>query len=44
MGIEERFDISLIGALALREKQIQQNCRPTLLSISGSPGSPAPSQ
>ena len=30
MGIEERFDISLIGALALREKQIQQNYRPII--------------
>jgi len=28
--IEERFDISLIGALALREKQIQQNDRPII--------------
>ena len=30
MGIEERFDISLIGALALKEKQIQQNYRPII--------------
>ena len=30
MGIEERFDISLIGARALREKQIQQNYRPII--------------
>jgi hypothetical protein len=30
MGIEERFDISLVGALALREKQIQQNYRPII--------------
>jgi putative DNA methylase len=30
MGIEERFDISLIGVLALREKQIQQNDRPII--------------
>lgn len=30
MGIEERFDIPLIGALALKEKQIQQNYRPII--------------
>jgi adenine-specific DNA methylase len=30
MAIEERFDISLIAALALREKQIQQNYRPII--------------
>ena len=30
MGIEERFDISLLGALALRAKQIQQNYRPII--------------
>jgi adenine-specific DNA methylase len=30
MGIEERFNISLIAALALREKQIQQNYRPII--------------
>ena len=30
MGIEKRFDISLISAPALREKQIQQNCRPII--------------
>jgi hypothetical protein len=30
MGIEERFEIAPIGALALREKQIQQNDRNAL--------------
>ena len=30
MGIEQRFNISLIAALALREKQIQQNYRPII--------------
>jgi hypothetical protein len=30
MGIEKRVDISLIGALALREKRIQQNDRPII--------------
>jgi hypothetical protein len=30
MGIEERFDISRIDTLALREKQIQQNYRPII--------------
>src|SRR5712692_7392725 len=30
MGIEERFSISLIAAMALREKQIQQNYRPII--------------
>ena len=30
MGIEERAVISLIGAPALREKQIQQNYRPII--------------
>jgi hypothetical protein len=30
MAIEERFNISLIAALALREKQIQQNYRPII--------------
>ena len=30
MGIEKRFDISLIGTLALKEKQIQQNSRPII--------------
>lgn len=30
MSIEERFDIALIGALALKEKQIQQNYRPII--------------
>src|SRR4030042_4289393 len=30
MGIEKQFDISLIGALALKEKQIQQNYRPII--------------
>ena len=30
MGIEERSVISLIGAPALREKQIQQNYRPII--------------
>jgi hypothetical protein len=28
MAIEDRFNISLIAALALREKQVQQNYRP----------------
>jgi adenine-specific DNA methylase len=30
MAIEERFNISLIAALALREKQVQQNYRPII--------------
>ena len=30
MTIERRFDISLIAAMALREKQIQQNYRPII--------------
>lgn len=30
MSIETRFDIALIAALALREKQIQQNYRPII--------------
>jgi len=30
MGIETRFDIPLVTALALREKQIQQNYRPII--------------
>jgi hypothetical protein len=30
MGLRERLDISLIGALALKEKQIQQNYRPII--------------
>ncbi len=30
MGIEEQFDIALIGELALKEKQIQQNYRPII--------------
>lgn len=30
MTIEDRFDISLIAAMALREKQIQQNYRPII--------------
>ena len=30
MAIENTFDISLIAALALREKQIQQNYRPII--------------
>jgi hypothetical protein len=30
MGIEERFNISLVGALALREKQIQLDYRPII--------------
>ena len=30
MSIEQRFDISLIAAMALREKQIQQNYRPVI--------------
>ena len=30
MSIENNFDISLIAALALREKQIQQNYRPII--------------
>ena len=30
MSIERRFDISLIAAMALREKQIQQNYRPII--------------
>src|SRR5438093_12558880 len=30
MTIERRFDISLIAALALREKQVQQNYRPII--------------
>ena len=30
MPIENHFDIPFISALALREKQIQQNCRPII--------------
>ena len=30
MSIERRFDVSLIAEMALREKQIQQNYRPTI--------------
>ena len=30
MSIERRFDVSLIATMALREKQIQQNYRPTI--------------
>ena len=30
MGIERRFDVSLIARMALREKQIQQNYRPVI--------------
>ena len=30
MSIEKKFDISFISALALREKQIQQNYRPII--------------
>jgi adenine-specific DNA methylase len=30
MSIEERFDVSFIGALALKEKQIQQHYRPII--------------
>jgi putative DNA methylase len=30
MSIEERFDVSLIAAMALKEKQIQQNFRPII--------------
>src|SRR5580692_2540739 len=30
MSIEARFDISLIAAMALKEKQIQQNYRPII--------------
>jgi adenine-specific DNA methylase len=30
MGIEERFDVSLVSALALKEKQIQQNYWPII--------------
>ena len=30
MSIEQRFDVSLIAAMALREKQIQQNYRPII--------------
>ena len=30
MGIEQHFDVSLIGQMALREKQIQQNYRPII--------------
>lgn len=30
MSIEQRFDISFVGELALREKQIQQNYRPVI--------------
>ena len=33
MGIEQPFDVSLIAAMALREKQIQQNYRPPRLFI-----------
>ena len=30
MSIERRFDVPLIAAMALREKQIQQNYRPII--------------
>ena len=30
MTIEQRFDVSFVGAMALREKQIQQNYRPII--------------
>jgi hypothetical protein len=30
MSIETRFDIPLIAAMALKEKQIQQNYRPII--------------
>ena len=30
MSIETRFDVSFVSALALREKQIQQNYRPII--------------
>ena len=30
MSIEQRFDIELIAAMALKEKQIQQNYRPVI--------------
>ena len=30
MAIEDRFNISLIAGLALREKQVQQNYRPII--------------
>src|SRR5438445_9397546 len=30
MSIEQRFDVALIAAMALREKQIQQNYRPII--------------
>src|SRR5712692_7161624 len=30
MSIEQRFDIELIAAMALKEKQIQQNYRPII--------------
>ena len=30
MSIETRFDVPLIAAMALREKQIQQNYRPII--------------
>jgi len=30
LSIEQRFDVSLIAAMALREKQIQQNYRPII--------------
>ena len=39
-GIEKRFDISLIGAPALKEKQIQQNYRPMLAVHKWSPRRP----
>jgi len=34
MGIEERFDISLISALALKEKQLYQNDR-SIIAVHG---------
>ena len=30
MSIEQRFDVSLIAGMALKEKQIQQNYRPII--------------
>jgi putative DNA methylase len=30
MSIEQRFDVALIAAMALKEKQIQQNFRPII--------------
>ncbi len=30
MSIEQAFDVAFISALALREKQIQQNYRPVI--------------